>query len=111
MKVEVELEELEELREQVDMLEHALANQTYNGNSIAYIYQKMKNYGDQAVKLHKLNQEMLKMLQEAEATMPCNCGEAYTSRGLTAPDCPRCNYGCDWDAAKALIAKAGGENV
>ena len=101
MKVEVELEELEELREQVDMLEHALANQTYNGNSIAYIYQKMKNYGDQAAKLHKLNQEMLKMLE-------------WNDIGMNAKYCLVCNRNEHWGHGEdcelaALIAKAEGE--
>lgn len=24
--------------------------------------------------------------------LPCNCDDAYKSRKLSAPDCPKCNY-------------------
>lgn len=27
-----------------------------------------------------------------DKTMPCNCIPAYKDRGLSAPDCPNCNY-------------------
>ena len=47
MKVEIELDDLNELREQVEHLERELANQTFQGNSIEYIHQKMTNYGNQ----------------------------------------------------------------
>jgi len=47
MKVEIELDDLNELREQVEHLERELANQTFRGNSIEYIHQKMINYGNQ----------------------------------------------------------------
>ena len=47
MKVEIELDDLNELREQVEHLERELANQTFRGNSIEYIHQKMTNYGNQ----------------------------------------------------------------
>ena len=36
--------------------------------------------------------------------VPCTCHEAYTSRGLTAPDCVRCN-GPDFDEAENWLAK------
>jgi len=47
MKVEVELDDLNELKDEIEHLQHSLANQTYMGNSIGYIYDKMKVYGDQ----------------------------------------------------------------
>ena len=47
MKVDIELDDLNELRDQVEHLERELANQTYAGNSISYIHQKMTNYGNQ----------------------------------------------------------------
>ena len=52
--------------------------------------------------------EMLEMLKEADELTPCTCSEAYTSRGMSAPDCPRCMYGPDWDAVRDLIARAEG---
>ena len=30
-----------------------------------------------------------------EKSLPCECHEAYTSRGLTQPDCPRCRFADD----------------
>ena len=47
MKAEVDIEELDELRERIRSLEHELASQTYQGNSIGYIHQKMECYGNQ----------------------------------------------------------------
>ena len=32
--------------------------------------------------------ELLRMIDD----IPCTCDIAYKSRGLSAPDCPRCNY-------------------
>ena len=37
------------------------------------------------------------------ATMPCTCIPAYKDRGMSAPDCPRCNYADD--LADALAGK------
>jgi hypothetical protein len=34
----------------------------------------------------------IEKLKEMIRIIPCTCDEAYRSRGLTAPDCPRCNY-------------------
>ena len=34
-------------------------------------------------------------MTEIERIMPCNCIPAYKDRGLSAPDCPYCNYGED----------------
>ena len=51
MKVEVELDELIALRDRVSRLEAELAAQTYKGNSIGYIYDKMTNYGNQVAVL------------------------------------------------------------
>ncbi len=30
--------------------------------------------------------------QKVKNLIDCNCDEAYKSRGLSAPDCPQCNY-------------------
>ena len=40
MKVEIELEDLNELHERIERLELDLYEQVYMGNSIGYIYQK-----------------------------------------------------------------------
>ena len=48
MKVEIELDDLNELKNHVERLESDLANQIYNGNSISYIHSKMVNYGNSA---------------------------------------------------------------
>lgn len=34
-------------------------------------------------------------LDKIKSVMPCTCGEEYTSRSLSAPDCAFCNYGED----------------
>jgi hypothetical protein len=34
------------------------------------------------------NKQLLEMIN----AIPCTCDEAYKSRHLIAPDCPRCNY-------------------
>jgi hypothetical protein len=47
MKIEIELDALNELRDKICQLEYALANQNYHGNSIEYIHHKMTNYGNQ----------------------------------------------------------------
>ncbi len=51
MKVEIELDDLYELKEHISSLESELANQTYMGNSISYIYDKMTIYKNQVGKL------------------------------------------------------------
>ena len=51
MKVEIELDDLNGIRDQVEHLERELANQTYAGNSISYIHQKAANYGNQLMLL------------------------------------------------------------
>ncbi len=30
--------------------------------------------------------------EQVKNLIDCNCDEAYKSRGLSAPDCPQCNY-------------------
>ena len=47
MKVEIELDDLNELKRQISDLEYSNENQIYAGNSIGYIYDKMKCYSDQ----------------------------------------------------------------
>jgi hypothetical protein len=49
-----------------------------------------------------------KALEIIDASMKCNCGAAYRDRGLTDPNCVRCNYGDDLaeDISAALIAIA-----
>jgi len=46
MKVEIELDDLNELKEEIASLQMELANQSYKGNSIGYIYDKMKVYAN-----------------------------------------------------------------
>lgn len=46
MKVEIELDDLNELKEQISSLENELSHQSYMGNSIGYIYDKMKVYAN-----------------------------------------------------------------
>ncbi len=48
MKVEIELDDLNELREQLEAAQSDLANQVYAGNSISYIHSKMMNYRKKA---------------------------------------------------------------
>ncbi len=45
MKVEIDMDVVDELREEIDYLKQALADQTYMGNSIGYTYNKMETYG------------------------------------------------------------------
>jgi len=45
-------------------------------------------------------------LKEMIRAIPCTCDEAYKSRGLTAPDCPRCNY-VDENGEFQVVADAG----
>ncbi|MHA2407308.1 MAG: hypothetical protein ACXACA_02915 [Candidatus Ranarchaeia archaeon] len=52
MKVEIELDELTELKERIESLEYENYNQSYNGNSIGYIHQKMVAYRNQVGDLH-----------------------------------------------------------
>lgn len=33
--------------------------------------------------------------EQVENLIECNCDEMYKSRGLSAPDCPQCNYAED----------------
>lgn len=33
--------------------------------------------------------------EKVKNLIECNCDEAYKSRGLSAPDCPQCNYAED----------------
>ena len=51
---------------------------------------------------------------ELRRLIPCTCDEAYTSRGLTAPDCPWHNYGEDvqdlFDQRDQRIAELEAEN-
>ena len=35
--------------------------------------------------------------------MPCNCESAYKDRGLSSPDCPKCN----WDYSDEILRKRG----
>ena len=51
MKVEIELNDLNNLNDRILDLETELANQTYMGNSIGYIYDKMKAYKNMTGKL------------------------------------------------------------
>lgn len=43
-----------------------------------------------------------KLQEIRDKFVPCNCDEAYKSRGLTAPDCPQCFT----DVEEAMIAFA-----
>jgi len=38
-----------------------------------------------------------------KAHIPCNCGEIYLSRNLTAPDCPF--HSIDWETPMQFIAE------
>ncbi len=41
----------------------------------------------------------------------CHCDEAYKSRGLTQPDCPRCNYAADIADEIERVAKEFAEKA
>ena len=62
-----------------------------------------KNYIKNRIKqLEEENQKLKEMIR----AIPCTCDEAYKSRGLTAPDCPRCNY-VDENGEFQVVADAG----
>ena len=46
----------------------------------------------------------------AESYMGCICDRAYTDRGRSAPDCPRCNYAEDIADAMVKIAREHAAN-
>jgi hypothetical protein len=64
-----------------------------NDYAVAKVIRALKRQLEQAEAKIKAYEEMIKII-------PCTCNIAYTSRKLTAPDCPRCNYIYDLEVKK-----------
>lgn len=58
--------------------------------------------GTVAIPIPAQEQEWMEKIKDI---LPCTCGEIYTSRRLSAPDCPQCNYADDvYELLKPLLS-------
>jgi hypothetical protein len=64
-----------------------------------YIFLTIEKFNEMQNQLKKA-QEKIKQYEEMIDAIPCTCDIAYTSRKLTSPDCPRCNYIYDPEESK-----------